>query len=182
MFSPDQQFVYDIDDLKAIQQNPTVRNLLAASAILRRLLIDATPLMHRVARPRGTKVRFKILKFDANEEFPGGVGKPIMHYSSPSGLLNENNSHMVVLDQFLAYAILAFRDKSASVKDLILYAAHNAGGVHYDPPGVGHKYSFLSENGERFFMYDQPISISPLRDVIEAVLVATENLYQSVRV
>lgn len=57
MFPNEQVFAWDFESLKEVAANPTPRNLLDASAILRRMLLDdGEPLISKVSKPLGVQV------------------------------------------------------------------------------------------------------------------------------
>jgi len=63
MYSPEQLFVMRMDDLKAILQNPSERNLFHAAGYLRQLLLTE-PLIHQANSKVRHKFRFAINPFD----------------------------------------------------------------------------------------------------------------------
>ena len=58
--SPEARFKWDIEAPIEIQKYPSMKNLLDASGILRRLLIDNECPLHKVARGRDFKAKFDI--------------------------------------------------------------------------------------------------------------------------
>jgi len=61
MIPPEARFVWDIDALREIQKYPHTRNLVEASAILRRLLLESECLLHKVSRNRDFKLGSRCL-------------------------------------------------------------------------------------------------------------------------
>lgn len=183
MISPEEIFVNDFDALQAIIDNPTNPNLLAASAILRRLLIDSQPILHRVNKSRGLKIRFKIVEHTDEGIFAGAPDfmRDGLIFFSPYTFGIDKAMKAVSLDEFLKSKVTRLQEKSFSVSDLIRYAANNAGGVHYDPPAEGHRYGPLNNTLANVNINGVSMSLFPIRDICRIVVEALDGLYSSVR-
>jgi hypothetical protein len=132
-------FCEDIEELERLLANPTLFGARSASAVLRRILCDDTPLLHAVSRERGFKPRFEVV----------GRGKSAKHIIDmmPAGSTFLENprvptgsdvpSSSLNLDEFLAHMIAYWDGEPISVKNFIRYVANNAGGIHWDPNPSG---------------------------------------------
>lgn len=106
-------------------------HLLEASAILRRLLLDAHPLVSRVNRAHKLKLRYP-----AVVDTPVEVPEPVAAYCylnlapcvSPKGSVVE-----LSLDDFLSQPVVVGK-RSYSVRDVIDFCANTKGGIHFDDP------------------------------------------------
>lgn len=100
-------------------------------AILRQLLLDDIPLMHKANRHHRLKLRFTVndifskpLPIQPDVQFVAGGFDPSM-VSLPAG------TKSISLGQFLGLEILNSRTHKFTVRELIKYAANKAGGVHF---------------------------------------------------
>jgi len=108
--------------------------LVMASGLLRKLLLDGEPLVHQLNRGLRLQLRFPIATTDAFDA-------ALMRYHpvfdlSPEGLSPKFNllpsavTKQVDLDTFLAQRAAAIQGREVSVKDLIRQVSHIEGGVH----------------------------------------------------
>jgi hypothetical protein len=123
MYPDEQIFVWDFDALQAIGANPTPKNLLAASAILRRMLMDdGEPLLNKVCRKLAVKVRFTVSANTTKQGFAGVSDRlpqrGLTHlWINPDPCIGENPSTTdVELGEFLAVPFLIARKQTLTVK------------------------------------------------------------------
>lgn len=138
LVSDEQRFVWDINDLQEITHNPQPRNLLAASGILRRLLLDDEALLHKVARGRDFKAKFVVF---GNEVDPALESKvlsiPGPQFQLTNPAFNQTSGgpkRHLDLDKFLRERIAYMGTKPITVKELVNYTANVGGGVHQGKP------------------------------------------------
>jgi hypothetical protein len=119
-------------------------HLLEASAILRRLLLDAHPLVSRVNR----KYRLR-LSYPTVVNTPASVPEAAASYGylnlaplvSPKGSVVE-----LSLDVFLSQPVVV-GESSYSVRDVIDFCANTKGGVHFDDPKSSTSKELLELDG-----------------------------------
>lgn len=105
--------------------------IVKVGAILRQLVLDQTPLIHKANNQYRLKLRFVI-----NDIFPARPPiQPDAHFVAagfdPSMLSIPAGTKSVSLDRFLGLEILNTKTHSFTIREIIKYAANKAGGVHY---------------------------------------------------
>lgn len=127
----EERFMRSLIELQARILQADRVNLLEASAILRRLLMDAHPLVNRVNRNYKLRLRYPAAII---AELPSS--DPVAAYQyinlSPPQLQNGSIAEYS-LDEFLALTVIT-GNRSYSVRDVIDYCANTKGGVHFDDP------------------------------------------------
>lgn len=106
-------------------------HLLEASAILRRLLLDAHPLVSRVNRTHKLKLRYPTVVDNQIEVPEAAAAYRYLNLAprvSPKGSVVE-----LSLDEFLSQPVVVGK-RSYSVRDVIGFCANTKGGVHFDDP------------------------------------------------
>jgi hypothetical protein len=189
LFSPEQLFIRDVDSLQEIVANPSASNLLNASAILRRLLMDASPLLHRANIENRLKIRFTITHHDAGELLDMlkelSLTDSLVFVSAGHCLEPDTPSKyppkQVTLDQFLATPVEHVRGHTFSVGDLIRYVANHAGGVHKSVPDSDAMKVFESLATTTAIL-GQPAGLQTLLSICRIVLKGVEPLYDALRV
>lgn len=189
MFSNEQRFVWDIDSLVRIKENPTQPNLLEASAILRRIFMDdGEALLNKVSRGLGMKARFRVFvgshsvdafkAMTANNPVSGG---PIMEYVNPDPSISQNGkTEELSADDFLRAPIHSADDKIITVKEVIRYCSDVGGGVHQGTPRKKnnaetiHKYSGIQ-------FYGHPMPLMCMSNVLNIALEGLMPLYSRLR-
>lgn len=177
MFSDQEVFMWDFESLEEIKKNPTPKNLLQASSIIRRLLMDdGTPLIHKVAGPLGYKPRFKFVSmniknrpiFDENLSF---------YYQNPS-IYGENYSKQPVkLDQFLSSHVVYCQGSEISVGDFIRYCANVAGGVHKGEPKGKFNSKNIHTTSNFVFINGNKYPLEIIRNIIDILLKSLQPIY-----
>ena len=180
MIPPEARFVWDIDALREIQKYPHTRNLVEASAILRRLLLESECLLHKVSRNRDFQARFEMFKPVEPMNHP----KSAFEWSNPdpSSVASPKNTQSLNLDAFLREPICTAGSTKITVKEVILYVANVGGGVHLGRPrnkDNAKSIDALANNGVWFG--SQPIPIMILGPICNIVVKALMPLYQKVR-
>jgi hypothetical protein len=199
MFSAEEVFVTDFDTLMAIAgdaslfHNPSETSKTKASeaiVILRRWLLDASPLIHQVNREIKAKITFKVETIDSYEdiEYLSRVaGKRVLsNYIHPDvlGVKEQELSatvRSVTLDEFLKTPINWYQGRLiATVMDVILYYAHIAGAVHRGQPKTD-KDKELSEIYGASAGAALPPGLSDIFPISRVVIEAVVPLYAAVR-
>ena len=187
MYSNEEYFVWDMQALKEVLANVTPRNLLDASAILRRLLIDGSnSVLHKVAKSRDFKPLFKI---SDNDEFwaatqPESGKKPISlfrYHSLVPYLMPSDRTKLVGLDDFLATKCYGTEDADFTVKDMIRYTANVGGGVHHGMPRNKDNAQEIHAVADQVQIMGQPFPLDGMRAITFIVVKALAPLYELVR-
>lgn len=119
-------------------------HLLEASAILRRLLLDAHPLVSRVNREYRLKLRYPTI-VNTPVEVPEAAAT--YSYLNLAPLVSAKGSVVELsLDEFLSQPVVV-GERSYSVKDVIVFCANTKGGVHFDDPKSSTSKELLELDG-----------------------------------
>jgi hypothetical protein len=139
----DRQALFDrsVRKLRDISEQADEFDMLEAAAAIRKLLLDESPLLHQVNRQRRRRVTFEVERPTALQRLIL-EDKPLVYFLmegvSPRLTITASAGVDVLkLDQFLARAAAWIQGQEVSVKDLVLYLAHIAGGVHAGTPKTG---------------------------------------------
>lgn len=118
----------------------TAYSALEASALVRKLLIDASPLLHQVNRQRRKRIVFDVAGNAAYEALvmedkpvfyaPAGGLSPRLALGMPFQVTPMN------LDQFLARRALYVNGHDITVRQVVLQLANVEGGVHAGTPNT----------------------------------------------
>lgn len=135
MYSPEEIFANDVQNLGEILRNATEANLLAASAYVRRLILDNGGLAHRANRNFRMKLRFPASKVDALDfHNQSAVRGAVFGYLSPDPSFRATDPEMLSIDEYLALKISVLNGKPLTVRHIIKYVANHGGGVHHSEP------------------------------------------------
>jgi hypothetical protein len=134
-------FDHSVRRLKEIVTDDfTGYSALEASALVRKLLIDASPLLHQVNRQRRKRIVFEVAGNVAYEALVM-EDKPVF-YAPAGGLSPRLASGMsfevasMKLDQFLAHRALYVNGHDITVRHVVLQLANVEGGVHAGTPNT----------------------------------------------
>ena len=124
-------FMSTLHDLASRIVDADEYNVLGASALIRKLLIDDFPLVDQVNRQYRLKLTFEIS--ESNPSIPG-VPEPTF-WSVQDGLDPETSRpgkpyKIVNRDQLLATVLAVVNGKSYSLREIVLFEANVMGGVH----------------------------------------------------
>lgn len=190
----DQLFLRTLEDLDRRTTVADEYEALLAAGLLRKLLLDESPLVHQVNRYRRERIRFRI-----NGETPleriilkdnpifwaiGDAIDPDAFRAAP-GISAPMDAK---LDQFLARTVMFVRGEHLSVGDLIKQVAHIDGAVHKGK-ATSAREELLDEMSRFMFFRDIPATVhhvqligkivvralTPLRDAILADKATTED-------
>lgn len=180
-------FVWQVDELREIVKNPTSMGALRASAILRFLLLDQAPALHRIAGHIGYKIRFGLSSNpeEASSSFEFGMpsareGVIFKYENMDPAFFGKEPRYKATFDQFLKFNIQMSRGEYLTVKETIQYLANKAGGVHFSVPDepklkMLHDLNIHATNEE----------ISPgmfaIFDIASITIKAVEPVYKALR-
>jgi hypothetical protein len=125
----DELFLGTLQDLgERIKPGLPAYDVLMSAALVRKLLLDDTPLVHLVNQHRKIRLRFRI-----NNRKPPSDPTPIF-WSLQDGL-DPNTAHRsepidVTLDRLLSTPVFLVDGKFLTIKNVVLYVANIIGAVH----------------------------------------------------
>ena len=110
-------------------------DILGVSALVRKLILDETPLLDQVNRHHRIKITFEVTE---PSRIPEGFPEPAF-YSVQDGIDPDTappfmQRKAVTRDQLLAYVLLRTNGRTYTLKDLVLFEANVMGGVHAGSP------------------------------------------------
>lgn len=133
-------FVRSYDELSDGTRARDDYERLKIAAVLRRLLLDASPLVHQANRTHKKKLRFCINKVGDISELPV---KPDLlfhaHGLDPKRFQIRDGTVDLKLDQFLAQPLIELQETVITIADVIKFAANKVGGVHLDATRDAHE-------------------------------------------
>lgn len=137
---PDALFLATLDDLRPRVERSNVPpyEIFMAAPLLRKLLMDASPLVDQVNRERKLKIRYPINGFSAVLDTLG-IPRPVF-WAIQDGLDPETSPPPltqqieVKRDQLLARLVMIIGEHEITVRDLIDHVSHVAGAVHAGQP------------------------------------------------
>lgn len=129
-------FLRTLDDINTRLSSTDFYEVMGISGLLRKLLLDGTPLIDRVNRIYHLKIKFDIVWLPPDPNIPG-IPPPTIFFALDN--LNPHRGSVgvrqsVVRDKFLSTVIMKYHNHEYTVRDVILFEANIAGGVHADEP------------------------------------------------
>jgi hypothetical protein len=153
-------FIRTLDDLAMRVQSEDAYDTLMIAFLLRRLLLDSTPLMDHVNRRRKIKIKFTISNtlFDWNEDFLAAESADDILPGKGPG-----EDKVLSRDQFLAERVMLVDMPEVgrhvlTVKDLIGLVAYVDGGVHLGDPNTAKQKAVDTHQLRCHRMHDGPQS------------------------
>jgi hypothetical protein len=181
MYPPEQLFIWRIDALRKIVENPTEQYLFDAAAFLRQLLLDG--LIHQANKKIGLKFHFIVVGLTArpNPNHPMAAGAVFSQISiSPHPSFPMIPQRRLNLQEFLKQEVVYHGGHAATVLQVIKYVANKAGGVHKEAPSNPDEQS-LEDAAINFQLLGMPSVLQALKGVTEVVVTTCEPLYQRLR-
>lgn len=137
---PIDYFEYRMTQLEDYFGKPRVLGVYDVGAWLRQLLLDETPLLDVVNRELRMRIVFEVNTIP--EPFVSDLAAThgIVHLGaglSPNLVRLPAATRRLTRDQFLREPILFTAHEQISTRDMIVWAANKAGGVHFDPKPDG---------------------------------------------
>jgi len=176
----DHLFLDTVTDLEQRVSSADPYQILGISALVRKLLLDASPLIDQANRKWRLKVRFRV---GLLRELPPGFPEPAF-YSIQDGLDPDTappgtKSTFVSRDGFLAATVAKVDGKPLSVRDLVSFEAHVKGGVHAGKP-KDEAERILQELDRLYRVGGYRASLRQLQAIGRVVLKALHELKQAV--
>jgi hypothetical protein len=185
MYSAEHLFIMRLDELKGILANPTERKLLAASGLLRLLLMENNCLLHQVNRNIRDKVWFIVTDLTArpNPNHPaakGAVFSQVAAGIAPDPMFPQLPQKRLTLDNFLKLEVLYVDGQVATVASIIRYVANYAGAIRKTTPDTPQSKS-LEQAAIRFRAGNMPSVLQNLPGIAKVTVTACEPLYAKLR-
>ncbi len=136
----DELFLRTLQDLSQKVNLGNEYDWLRASALVRQLLIDGHPLVERVNRVYGLKLRFGV------PDVSGAVDEHTMVFMAGDTLLSVLPIRMVNRDGFLAAPLIYIRGRWFTTAEIVGTVANALGGVHRGDPSTGSQEELTALN------------------------------------
>lgn len=170
MLSAPNLLIADVESLRVHAESPHAYDKLRCAAILRRLLLDDTPLVHDVNRQFRLKLRYEVCELLDIEAITGR--KPSMGFlmAGLSPKIAPQYPRLTLKhDQFLQHPMVFVGEKRITVRDIVQYCANAAGAVHYREHTRGDE-EYLKRLNEQFVIMNVPSMISALTHIARVVV------------
>ena len=169
-------YLRTIEDLGTKLGSGDLYVLLRASALLRQLLIDGTPLVHLANRPFKIKLQFRVVQY-VQAPIPSDIA--LQDVGADHGPAWAPLPQLLNFDQFLAAKCMAMGENVFSVHDVIDTCAHVLSGVHLAPPKPDQKPLLDFDNMVQ--IGGLQASVSMLSGIVRTTLKGLEPLTEAVR-
>jgi len=171
------RFILDLQHRTAVNNR---FDLLDASAILRRLLLDARPILHIVNRSYHERLRFPIAHRDPELLYEQAGQKPsFSHVALSPAFADPSDIKHMRLDEFLSAPALHGSQGSYTVRDVIKVCANLKGGIHFDDPSTSVEQA-LVELDKNFFPFFIDASLASLPDIAWAAINGSRPLIEAI--
>lgn len=154
--------------LEKLMQSHDELELLDVSAILRQMLADDHPLIHKANASRRIRIVFQVGMFkQPPDEFTTfqSLEDGVDPYTRPPG----SPSKEVDINGLLRHEILIIRGTPQTIKDVIQFAANVAGGVHHTT-NPKERQRLIAEYSAHFSLGGLPAGIRQLQAIARVFL------------
>ena len=165
----DELFLRTVEDLSKKVNLGTPYHWLRASALVRQLLIYGHPLVGRINRSSGLKLRYEV------PDITGAVDEHTMVLMAGDGLLGMYPTRTVNRDGFLAAPLIYVRPRWFTMLEIVDVAAHVLGGVHNNEPKVGSQQD-LSAFDASFQVLGGGAAVTQIRGIGHITIVGLKPL------
>jgi hypothetical protein len=176
-------FVHTVDDLAArVNQGDELDRYttLGLAPLLRKTLLDATPLLNVVqSARRDVGVRFRVSPYQTPPEAERMRGQKLVASFARKSFAPTESSNSITLKQFIHTPVAEIYDETVTVKHLIRHYSHVEGGVHFGKP---------ESQAEKFLLAVTPLLIeaadgwmTTLVEVARSTVAALEPLQHAIR-
>jgi hypothetical protein len=177
---PDRLFLETLADLEErAATDGTEYEALMIAALLRKLVLDAHPLVDEVNQQYRLKVRYRI-----NDTRPPAVPGQLVAWNALDGLDPEtaggSEPKVVSIDGLLRQSVMISDGHVYTVRDLIAHQANSAGAVHVGP-GRDAAARALRQNEVSREEAEWPMQVWNLRSIARVVLAGLSELRDAVR-
>lgn len=165
-------FVRTIEDLENKCKSDDVYEILMIAGLLRKLLLDGSPLVDLVNRKRKQKVRFIANNRSVSVSVPD-------FWSIEDGFDPDTAARCVPLEvtknELLQRHVLKHGNEIFTVRELILHIAHVGGAIHSGTPKTD-KDRILKGIGETLFIGGLPAGLRTMRAIGRVVVKGLKRL------
>ena len=170
----EQLFLARCSQLSRLLESHDQIELLDLSAILRQLLLNDHPLVHKANTEQRIKLKFHVGHFRRKTD-PFVLAQTLEDGLDPETRLPGSPASEVNLDGFLNHPVLYLKGEPHSVKDVVLFTANVAGGVHHTATPKDAQL-LLAEFARRFGIGGLPAGIRQLRAIARVTLKGLQPL------
>ena len=155
-------------------------DLLEASAILRRLLLDTRPILHLVNRSYHERLRFPIAHKEPELLYETAGQKPSFDYVALSpAFADPNDIRHLKFDEFLSTPAIHGSQGTYTVRDVIKVCANLKGGIHFDDPSTSVEET-LVELDRNYLPFFIDASLASLPDIAWATINGSRPLIEAI--
>lgn len=173
----EQNFLRSLIELQGRISSHDHFDLLQASGILRRLLIDSHPLIHLVNRTYREKLHFPFVKEIPIIRIDEG---PTFESTNPCpAFALTNDVELLTLDDFLGRTVLKGLNHEYSVKDVISVCANVKGAIHVDERPAAFEASLLALDAS-YLPYFAEASLAALPGIAWSLVNAARPLVERI--
>ena len=174
-------FLKTLGDLEERIASQDEYEILGASALIRKLLIDDHPLVDQVNREHGVKLTFAIT---AARKMPDGIPEPMV-FSVLDGIDPDTAPPFLQRitasrDQLFASVLVRVNGQPYSLKDIVLFEANVMGAVHAGSPKED-KEKVLAQLNNMFQIGGHRTSLRQLQAIGRVVLRGLKPLREAVQ-
>ncbi|CAN7432565.1 hypothetical protein [Brucella pseudogrignonensis] len=178
MVNADEIFAIDFNKLVRASNDASLETLLDAAASLRKLLMDAKPLVHRINRKHQIQLSFPVDN-RSDKIWDAMPVKPV-YMSSGTGFLPER-SQRVSLDNFLRSELIRVSEGKITIGEYIKFIANNKGAIHFDENIKSDKLNSASAIGSTFLIGSAiPLPLYHMKNISRAAVIGLTPLYETV--
>lgn len=171
------RFILDLQYRTAVSNR---FDLLEASAILRRMLLDARPIIHIVNRAYHERLRFPIVKSNPELLYDQAGEKPSFHYVALSpAFADQSDIRHLKYDEFLSTPALHGSQGAYAVRDVIKVCANLKGGIHFDTPTTSLEQTLI-ELDKNYLPFFIDASLASLPDIAWATVNGCRPLIEAI--
>ncbi|GAB3046895.1 hypothetical protein GCM10027214_06070 [Stenotrophomonas tumulicola] len=150
-------------------------DMIRAAGLIRQLLLDNEPLIHKVNKKYSAKIVFKVIAAQL-EQLPTANVRAMA--ISPRNWAKAKTEDLR-LDQFLKKTVATYGECRISVHTAILTCAHVMGGVHYGKPTSDNENATI-ELDKQLRNKDSTLIIEIMRDISSIVIDALAPLHSKI--
>lgn len=176
----EQLFVRTVHDLEIRLGSSDWYEVLGAAPLMRKLLWDRHPLVHRANRRRQVQLRFAVA---VRPSRPQSSVQPLMSFVGdgidPEARVPGASIETVSVDGLGRVVVGTVRGAELTVRDVVTFEANVGGGVHLgSPKKLGHRVA--AELGDSMFVDEVPATLHQLRVIGRIVVRGLDPLRQAI--
>jgi len=175
----DQLFIRSLEDLENRLKSQDEYEILMIAGLLRKLLLDESPLIDQVNRRRRQKIKFTVNDYPVPSE-----EKNLMFWSVEDVFYPKTGSLFykpieVTKAQLLSRTVMIYDSHSISVRELIKHVAHIQGAVHSGMPKTN-KEEAMKKLAEMFGIGGLPAGLRLLCVICRVIIEGLEPLKEQI--